>query len=290
MTTNRKFTWKVNSHCFKLHRSYSISFHLSNVGEIFWIESDRTVSEFRKRKRNFLCCVHLLRKVGACHSRATTAKKYAKKRDARAKLLFYYYKFIAFLPFSLPSTSLLAKLPFVVIQKFCYHGNVTSHFSSLLDAGQACCLIYKQTEELGRERGVLGSEHWKTYTLPDWTTFFAGGLYWISRSSDAWVLAYQGRRQFDLVKVIKKLQLGDGVCAHLGLHLTKDKESILLHLWSYLFQYFLYYIMHRIVEIKWNMVWIENYCAMRMDTEVSLISSPHWFIRVGFRFKHVHAF
>ena len=197
---------------------------------------------------------------------------------------------LLFLPFSLPSTSLLAKLPFVVIQKFCYHGNVTSHFSSLLDAGQACCLIYKQTEELGRERGVLGSEHWKTYTLPDWTSFFAGGLYWISRSSDAWVLAYQGRRQFDLVKVIKKLQLGDGVCAHLGLHLTKDKESILLHLWSYLFQYFLYYIMHRIVEIKWNMVWIENYCAMRMDTEVSLISSPHWFIRAGFRFKHVHAF
>ena len=66
---------------------------------------------------------------------------------------------LLFLPFSLPSPSLLAKLPFVVIQKFCYHGNVTSHFSSLLDAGQACCLIYKQTEELGRERGVLGSEH-----------------------------------------------------------------------------------------------------------------------------------
>ena len=41
-------------------------------------------------------------------------------------------KLIAFLPFSLPSPSLLPKLPFVVIQKFCYHGNVTSHFSSLL--------------------------------------------------------------------------------------------------------------------------------------------------------------
>ena len=66
---------------------------------------------------------------------------------------------LLFLLFSLPSTSLLAKLPFVVIQKFCYHGNVTSHFSSLLDAGQPCCLIYKQTEELGREREVLGSEH-----------------------------------------------------------------------------------------------------------------------------------
>ena len=74
---------------FQTCRSYSISFHLSNVGEIFRMESERTVFKFRKRKRNFLCCVHLLRKVGACHSRATTAKKCAKKRDARAKLLFY---------------------------------------------------------------------------------------------------------------------------------------------------------------------------------------------------------
>ena len=36
------------------------------------------------------------------------------------------------LPFPLPSPSLLLKLPFVVIQTFCYHGNVTSHFSSIL--------------------------------------------------------------------------------------------------------------------------------------------------------------
>ena len=40
---------------------------------------------------------------------------------------------LLFLPFSLPSPSLLPKLPFVVIQKFCYHGNVTSHFSLLTD-------------------------------------------------------------------------------------------------------------------------------------------------------------
>ena len=39
---------------------------------------------------------------------------------------------LPFLPFSLPSASLLPKLPFVVIQTFCHHGNVTSHFSSLL--------------------------------------------------------------------------------------------------------------------------------------------------------------
>ena len=32
-------------------------------------------------------------------------------------------------PFSLPSPSLLHWLPLVVIQRFCYHGNVTSLFS-----------------------------------------------------------------------------------------------------------------------------------------------------------------
>ena len=77
-----------NSHCFKLHRSYSLSFNLSNVGEIFWIESER------KRKRNFLCCAHLLRKAGSvklevsCRSSAMMAIKCAKKRHARAQLLF----------------------------------------------------------------------------------------------------------------------------------------------------------------------------------------------------------
>ena len=39
------------------------------------------------------------------HNRAETAKKCPKKRDARAKLLFYQSKPIAFLTFSLPSPS-----------------------------------------------------------------------------------------------------------------------------------------------------------------------------------------
>ena len=43
-------------------------------------------------------------------SRATTAKKCTKKRDARAKLLFCQFKPIAFLLFSLPSPSSLLKL------------------------------------------------------------------------------------------------------------------------------------------------------------------------------------
>ena len=106
----------MDSHCFKLHRSYLISFNLSNVGEIFWVESERTVSKFRKRKRKFLCCDHLLDKVGEWNC--------TKKRDARAKVFFCQSKPISFL--------LLQKLPIVMIQKFCYHNNVTSHFSSLV--------------------------------------------------------------------------------------------------------------------------------------------------------------
>ena len=56
-----------------------------------------------------------------------------KRLNARAKLLFCHSKPIVFLPFSLLSPSSLLKLPIVVNQKFCYHGNVTAHFSSLLD-------------------------------------------------------------------------------------------------------------------------------------------------------------
>ena len=47
---------KVDLHCFKLHRSYLVSFNLPNVGETFWVESIRTVSRFTKRNRTF-CAV-----------------------------------------------------------------------------------------------------------------------------------------------------------------------------------------------------------------------------------------
>ena len=60
-------------------------------------------------------------------------KKRAKKRDARAELLFCRYKPIAFFQFPLPSPASLLKLSIIVIQKFCYHGNVTSHFSFLFN-------------------------------------------------------------------------------------------------------------------------------------------------------------
>ena len=48
----------------------------------------KTVSMFRKRKRKSLYCVFALHKRAlSCRSRAVTAKKCTKKRDACAKLL-----------------------------------------------------------------------------------------------------------------------------------------------------------------------------------------------------------
>ena len=81
---------------FALHRCYSMSFNLSHVGEIFCTESERTVSEFRKDKETFCFVFTYSVKRVSCRSRATMAKKCAKKRDTRAKLLFYFYKLIVF--------------------------------------------------------------------------------------------------------------------------------------------------------------------------------------------------
>ena len=114
-----------------------IQFHLicQMMAKFSGVKSERTVSKFRKRIRKFLRCACLLRKAGAWNldvlrcSRVTTAKKRTKKRDARPQLLCWH-KPIAFFQFSLPSLASLLKLPIVLMQKFCYHGNVTSDFSS----------------------------------------------------------------------------------------------------------------------------------------------------------------
>ena len=61
---------------FALHRCYSMSFNLSHVGEIFCIESERTVSEFRKDKETFCFVFTYSVKRVSCRSRATMAKKW----------------------------------------------------------------------------------------------------------------------------------------------------------------------------------------------------------------------
>ena len=81
----------MNLSCFKLHWSHSISFNLSKVGETFWGRIQKDHIQVWKRK--FLSCVHLLHKLVSCCSSAKTDKKWTKKHDARAKLLFFFLLF-----------------------------------------------------------------------------------------------------------------------------------------------------------------------------------------------------
>ena len=66
--------------------------------------------------------------VAVVQQRLRNVQKSVMQSDARAKMLFCQSKPIVFCC----SPSPLQKLPIAVIQKYCYHGNVTSHFSSLL--------------------------------------------------------------------------------------------------------------------------------------------------------------
>ena len=92
----------MDSHCFKLGRSNFISFNLSNVGEIFLVESERTVCKFRKRKRKFLCCAHLLHtkggrvKLGSFMSQLCSGWEMYKKDWSTCKVFFCQSKPIVF--------------------------------------------------------------------------------------------------------------------------------------------------------------------------------------------------
>ena len=77
---NENVTFTMNSRFFKFCGVYSNSLKMSHVGEFprSWVLRDHT---------HLSSLVYLLRVVSR-RSRATTAKKCTKKRDARAKLLF----------------------------------------------------------------------------------------------------------------------------------------------------------------------------------------------------------
>ena len=68
-----------------------------------------TAAKFRKRNKDSSSCVYVLHKT--CHqeisrpSRAVTAKKYNKKGNARAELLFWLQNLLLFWTFSFPSPS-----------------------------------------------------------------------------------------------------------------------------------------------------------------------------------------
>ena len=122
-------------HCFKLHRSYLISFNLSNVGEIFWgwIRKENRKQSLEKENRIFRV-VFTYSVKRACEIRKfhlQLCNDDAKSMIHVQSCCFTNIKLLLFFLFLLLSPSLLPKLP-LVIQSFCYHGDVTSHFSSLL--------------------------------------------------------------------------------------------------------------------------------------------------------------
>ena len=119
-----------------------IQFHLicQMLTKFSVVESKRTVSKFRKRKRKILCCVHWhsisgCMKLGSFRLQSCNNgwKMYKKVWCICIHIVVVLlYKPTAFLPFLLLSPLSLLKLPIIVIQKVCHHGNVMTHFSSLL--------------------------------------------------------------------------------------------------------------------------------------------------------------
>ena len=106
------------------------------------VESKRTVSKFRKRKsREIFWDVFTYSLSGRVKLESFMSWSWNdgyeiyKKAWCSCKVVLLIC-LITFLPFSLLSPSSFLKLPIVLIQKFCYHGNMTSLFSSLLSPSQ----------------------------------------------------------------------------------------------------------------------------------------------------------
>ena len=89
-----------------------------------------------KEKENFCvvltCSMERAREIRKFHVEVVQQRlrNVKKKRDAREKFFFFFCQSKPIVCFLFAVE--VQKLPVVVIQKFCYHGNVTSHFSSPL--------------------------------------------------------------------------------------------------------------------------------------------------------------
>ena len=129
---------KVNSCCFKFHRSHSISFNVKCLAKFSGVKSEGPYLSLEKDNfcvvlTYFVKRLHEIRKfhVAAMQRRLRNVQKSV--MDVQSCCLADI-NLLLFFQFFLPSPGSLLKLPIVAIQKFCYHGNVTSPFSSLLMA------------------------------------------------------------------------------------------------------------------------------------------------------------
>ena len=88
-------TQKMNSRCFKLHRTYSTSFNSTNVGKFFWSWTLTDCSEVQEKKKKVLVsCSPTLNKTWSFFKTSQSCddgNEMYKKRDARVKLLFCWF-------------------------------------------------------------------------------------------------------------------------------------------------------------------------------------------------------
>ena len=108
-------TLKINSRFFKLFRVYSSSPEMLKWANFPGVDFLGTTLKFKKRKKNSSSLVYVLHKTwnsafSRC-SRVETAEKRTRKVWCTCKFVVLLNKAIAFWTFSLPSPSLLLKLP-----------------------------------------------------------------------------------------------------------------------------------------------------------------------------------
>ena len=146
----------MSSHYFKLHRSYNFIYFIKFWRKCLGLNPKEPYLSLEKEKENF-CAVFTksikrareIRKFQDADLKLTNGRlrKLANKllrnlQKSVQSCCFTNVNLLLFLPFSLPSPSLLLKLPIVVIRKCYYHGNVTSHFSSLLLGDKSVCFFF----------------------------------------------------------------------------------------------------------------------------------------------------
>ena len=136
----------MKSRCFKLDRPYSLSFNSSKLGNFFWSWILKDCIEVQKKEKKVVALpVHVLHKTWnkafSRHSRAVTGEC-TKKCDARADLLFFQSKLIAFLPFSLTSQSSLLKLPYDKLRRpYCSFSFLLHYIVSSIEVAEFCLLL-----------------------------------------------------------------------------------------------------------------------------------------------------
>ena len=105
----------MNSHRFKLYRTYSISFTSSNVGKCFWSWILKDCIKVQEKKRKFCLVFPSSTKREFRYFHVVVGQRRQRNLQKKAwctcKVVVLLTKPIAFLPFSLPSASSLLKLP-----------------------------------------------------------------------------------------------------------------------------------------------------------------------------------